>query len=90
SLASITNHSLTSFKNEFKRIYDTSPGAYIMDKRVEKVADLLRYSDDSVSGIGYTCGFVSPAHLSRAFKRRYGLTPSEYRTQFERDTALAI
>lgn len=80
-LASLTNHSLTSFKKEFKRIYNTTPGVYIIEKRTEKVADLLKYSDENISGIGYQCGFTSPAHLSRVFKSKYGVTPSEYRSQ---------
>lgn len=81
NLAMLTNHSLSSFKKEFKRIFKTTPGVYIMEKRTEKVADLLRYSDESISGIGYQCGFTNPAHLSRVFKSKFGVTPSEYRSQ---------
>lgn len=79
NLAMLTNHSLSSFKREFKRIYDDTPASYIMDKRAEKVASLLSASDESISHIGYDCGFTSPAHLSRVFKNKYGVTPSEYR-----------
>jgi len=80
-LAALTHHSLTSFKKEFKRIYNTTPGAYMIEKRVERVAQLLEYSEDSISGIGYECGFASPAHLSRVFKDKYGISPTEYRLQ---------
>ncbi len=79
NLAMLTNHSLSSFKREFKRIYDDTPASYIMDKRAEKVAGMLSISDESISHIGYDCGFTSPAHLSRVFKNKYGVTPSEYR-----------
>lgn len=78
-LAALTNNSLSSFKREFKKIYNATPGVYIIDKRIEKVAELLEVSDDSISNIGYECGFQSPAHLSRVFKSKYGLTPSNYR-----------
>ena len=78
-LAQLTNHSLSAFKREFKKIYDTTPGVYIIDKRIEKVANMLTLSDESISQIGYECGFTSPAHLSRVFKTKYGMTPSEYR-----------
>ncbi len=81
-LAALTHHSLSSFKREFKRIYDTSPGVYIMNRRTEKVADLLKVSDKTISSIGYECGFSSPTHLSRIFKAKYGVTPSEYRLSF--------
>ena len=49
--------------------------------RTEKVAQLLRMTSDPVSTIGYDCGFTSPAHLSRAFKQRFGVSPSAYRQQ---------
>lgn len=78
-LAHLTNRSLSSFKREFKKIYNSSPATYIIDRRTEKVAELLKVSDDSISGIGYQCGFSSPAHLSRVFKEKFGLSPSEYR-----------
>lgn len=79
NLAMLTNHSLSSFKREFKRIYNDTPASYIMDKRAERVASLLSVSDESISHIGYDCGFTNPAHLSRVFKNKYGVTPSEYR-----------
>ena len=80
-LASLTNHSLSSFKREFKRIYSDTPGNYIIQRRVEKVAELLLLSDESISHIAYDCGFKNLAHLSKAFKSRFGLSPTEYRSQ---------
>jgi len=78
-LAQLTNHSLSSFKKEFRKIYNDTPGNYIIGKRVEKVEELLPFSEDRISNIAFDCGFKSPAHLSRVFKAKYGLTPSEYR-----------
>ena len=82
NLAQLTNCSLSTFKRKFKDIYHTSPGKYIMDRRLEKVAEALRISDDAVSHIGYDMGFESPEHLSRAFKKKFGLSPSVYRLNF--------
>ena len=81
-LAQLTNHSHSSFKREFKKNYNSTPGTYIIDKRAEKVADLLAISDESISSIGYQCGFSTSAHLSRIFKAKYGVTPSKYRLNF--------
>lgn len=78
-LAVLTNCSLSTFKRRFKQIYNTAPGKYISEKRIEKVAHLLKVSDDAISSIGYESGFDSPEHLSRAFKKKFGLSPSEYR-----------
>jgi len=77
--AQLTNKSLSSFKREFKRVYGTSPGGYIINKRLEKVAQLLATSETSITNIGYDCGFTSLEHLSRSFKSKYGMPPSKYR-----------
>lgn len=82
NLAQLTNHSLSTFKRKFKEIYETSPGKYILEKRLERVAESLRISDDAISHIGYDLGFESPEHLSRAFKKKYGSSPSSYRLSF--------
>lgn len=77
-LAQLTNHSLSSFKKEFKRIYNNTPNNYLINKRIEKVAELLPNSTDSISNIAYDCNFKTLAHMSRVFKDKYGLSPSEY------------
>lgn len=82
NLAQLTNCSLSTFKRKFKEMYDTSPAKYILEKRLEKVAESLRISDDAISHIGYDLGFESPEHLSRAFKKKYGSSPSSYRLSF--------
>lgn len=81
-LANLTNTSLSTFKREFTKIYKTTPSRYIIDRRIEKVADLLKVSDDAISSIGYSCGFATPAHLTRVFKSKYNKTPSQYRLDF--------
>ena len=82
NLADLTNTSLSTFKREFTKIYQTTPSRYIKERRLERVADLLKFSDDSISAIGYDCGFTSPAHLTRVFKAKYNKTPTEYRLNF--------
>ena len=78
-LAQLTYHSLSSFKKEFKRIYDNTPNNYIIDKRIEKVAELLPNSKDTISNIAYDCKFKTLAHMSRVFKVKYGISPTEYK-----------
>lgn len=78
-LAILTNCSLSTFKRKFKEIYKTSPGVYVLDKKIENVAYLLRVSNNPISVIGYECGFENPEHLSRVFKKKYGISPTKYR-----------
>lgn len=81
-LAQLTFHSLSSFKNQFKLIYNQTPGKYIMERRIDEAAKLLLKSNENISNIAYDCGFKTLAHMSRVFKAKIGLSPSEYRKNF--------
>lgn len=78
-LAQLTNMSLSKFKREFKRIYQTTPAVYIKEKRLEIAAEHLLLSEDRIGDIAYDCGFKEVAHFSTCFKEKYGQTPSQYR-----------
>lgn len=82
NLAIATNCSISTFKRKFKSTFNTTPAKYRLELKLKKVSELLKTSDDSISHIGYTCGFESPEHLSRAFKKQYGISPSQYRLNF--------
>ena len=81
-LAQLTNRSLSSFKKKFKEVYNDTPNSYLIGKRIDKVAELLPISSESISNIAYDCEFKTLAHMSRVFKAKYGLSPSEYRLNF--------
>jgi len=53
---------------------------YVWQRRLELAAELLRRGGTSgpqIREIAFRCGFSTPAHFSRAFKERYGVTPRE-------------
>ncbi|MCR9249096.1 MAG: AraC family transcriptional regulator [bacterium] len=81
-LAQLTYMSLSSFKKEFKRVFNSTPQKYILDKRIERAAESLQKSTDTISNIAYACQFQTLAHMSRVFKSKYGISPSEYRKNF--------
>ncbi|NMM45239.1 helix-turn-helix domain-containing protein [Rhodospirillaceae bacterium KN72] len=59
-----------------------SASSWIQTQRLERCRDMLRdpnYGDCSVSEVGWRCGFKDASQFSRAFKQRYGVSPSVYR-----------
>ncbi|MEW6639525.1 MAG: AraC family transcriptional regulator [Pseudomonadota bacterium] len=61
---------------------DTTPSQYIWDLRLERTRERLTASsfrNGSISEVAFSCGFSSTAHFSRAFRKRYGMSPSDAR-----------
>jgi AraC family transcriptional regulator len=52
---------------------------YVLGRRVERAAQLLRSSDTPIATIAIECGFADQSHLTTAFRRRVGATPAAYR-----------
>ena len=78
-LARLCHLSTSSFKRKFKESFNTSPKKYILQKKVEKAAVLLKTDSSRVSDIAYDVGFDSLATFNRNFTASYGKSPSEYR-----------
>ena len=81
-LAELTNRSLTSFKKEFKRIFNSSPHHWIIEERLDRAKVLLSVTNHTVSEIGAECGFSNISHFIKLFKQRYQHTPVAYRRLF--------
>lgn len=71
----------TTLKDCFKAVYGDSLALHMKEHRLEKAAELLRRSEDSVGAIAAAVGYDSPSRFSAAFRARYHLLPSEYRRQ---------
>ena len=78
-LAALCHMSLSSFKRKFKTVFDDSPKRYIVKKKVEKAALLLKTDNQRVSDIAFDVGFDSLATFTRNFTNIYGVAPSVYR-----------
>lgn len=63
----------------FKNYGKISPKKYIDDIRFEKATELLIHSKMPISRIARACGFAEHHYFSNAFRKRFGLTPGEYR-----------
>ena len=81
-IAFLCNLSLSSFQRKFKEIYNSSPSKYINKKRIEKAKELIDQNEMRIAEIGYSVGFESPSHFSKAFSRICGKSPMQYKNDF--------
>lgn len=78
-LASLSGRSLSTFKREFKEIYNSPPLQWIRNRRLEKASELLLHSTFSVTEVCFSTGFENVAHFSKVFKEKFGVSPSMYK-----------
>ncbi|WP_320174863.1 AraC family transcriptional regulator [Maridesulfovibrio sp.] len=79
AMAELSGRSLSSFKREFKKEFNTTPARWIRERRMSWAEQLLRNSAKSITEISYESGYESLSHFSSLFRKNYGLTPREYR-----------
>jgi AraC-like DNA-binding protein len=77
--ANLCHMSLSNFKRMFKTIYQTSPGKWLSNKRLDFASHLLRTSDKNINQVSFECGFEDPSNFIRAFKQKFSITPLQYR-----------
>jgi len=73
--AQLCNRSLSAFKRDFQKLFDISPGKWLMEKRLNHAINLLSNQYKTVSETAFESGFENSSHFSRAFKERYGISP---------------
>lgn len=77
-LADHVNMSVSQLNRKLNALIDQPPGQLIRSLRLQRAADLLAQKAGSVSEICYSVGFSDNAYFSRAFKKQFGCSPSEY------------
>jgi AraC-like DNA-binding protein len=70
------------FSREFRRAFGDPPHAYLLTRRLERAAALLRNTDRSVTDVCLSVGLRSLASFPTSFTRAYGMSPSAYRASF--------
>lgn len=66
----------------FKEQYGVSINTYVLNLRITKAKQMLRFTDKKLEDIGYQCGLGAPHYFSRIFKQVEGITPSEFREKW--------
>ena len=70
------------FTREFRRAFGDPPHTYLLTRRLERAAALLRNTDRTVTDICLSVGLRSLASFTTSFTRAYGMSPTAYRASF--------
>lgn len=79
--ARLSNRSLSAFKRDFQKHFSSTPGKWIMEKRLSHAMHLLSHAGRSVGEASFESGFENPAHFSRAFRNQFGVSPASVKKQ---------
>jgi len=81
-LARAAGLSRAHFSREFRRAFGESPHAYLLTRRLERAAALLRTTDRSVADVCFSVGLRSLGSFTTSFTRTFGMSPTAYRAAF--------
>ena len=88
-MAGAAGLSRAHFSREFRRAFGESPHAYLLTRRLERAAALLRTTDNSVAEVCFSVGLQSVGSFTTSFTRTYGMSPTSYRAAFPPAAAYA-
>jgi AraC-like DNA-binding protein len=89
-LASAAALSPAHFSREFSRIFGEAPHQYLMTRRLERAASLLRITDWTVAEICFAVGLNGVGSFTTSFGRMYGMSPTAYRAMHPPASAMAL
>lgn len=74
--AILCSRSLSAFKRDFQKQFGSTPGKWLLEKRLQHAMFLLANKNKTVSEAAFESGFENLSHFSRAFKDRFGTSPA--------------
>jgi len=85
-LANRSGRSLSTFNRDFRMIYNDTPHHWIMNKRLEHARNLMITDKKRPSAVFLQSGFEDLAHFSRAFKKKFKVTPSAFYRELTKES----
>lgn len=77
SFAKLTGRSLSGFKRDFKKSFDTTPKQWLLEKRLEEAYYLIKHTNRKAVDIYLDLGFENLSHFYYSFKQKFGVTTTE-------------
>lgn len=83
-MAGEIGQSVSHFHQDFKVHFQKTPLVYLHDLRLENAREMLQDATnfECIKEIAYRVGLTDESHFTRDFKKKFGLTPTEYRIHF--------
>jgi AraC-like DNA-binding protein len=81
-MARAAHLSSAHFSRQFRRVFGESPHQYLLTRRLERAAAMLRTTDWSVADVCMAVGLTSVGSFTTSFRRMFGMTPTTYRASF--------
>ena len=89
-MAQAAGLSRAHFSRAFRRTFGETPHAYLLTRRLERAAALLRDTDRSIADICLSVGLQSLGSFTTSFTRTYGMPPTAYRERFPPASQMAL
>ena len=71
----------TTLMADFKRVTGKTINEFVLDKRIDLSKQILAFTNISIEELALKCGFSSQSYFTRAFKKKTGLSPMQFRKQ---------
>ena len=81
-MAAAAGLSRAHFSREFRRAFGETPHVYLLTRRLERAAALLRTTDRSIADICFSVGLASVGSFTTSFTRMFEKSPAAYRASF--------
>ena len=81
-LAAAAMLSPAHFSREFRKAFGETPHQYLLTRRLQRAAELLRHTDHSVADVCMRVGLGSVGSFTTSFRRIYGMAPTQYRAAY--------
>jgi AraC-like DNA-binding protein len=88
AMAAAAGLSKAHFSREFKRVFGETPHQYLLTRRLERAAALLRSTDHTVAQICLEVGLQSIGSFTTSFTKAFGRSPTAYRADFPLSSAI--
>jgi AraC-like DNA-binding protein len=77
--AYLSGRSVTSFKKDFIKTFNCTPGKWLLKRRLEHAKYLLEVTDKNVNELVFETGFENASHFIKVFKEAYGISPLQFK-----------